>query len=57
MKFLLLEFLDEVVYEDKSYKIFHNLYTLDFDLKKIYLNSKKVTFLSNDYVLNEDGIY
>jgi len=52
-----LEFLDEIVYENKTYKINHNLHTLEFDSQNFYINSKEVDFLSNDYVLNEDGIY
>ena len=53
----ILEFLDEVIYEDKKFPVNHSICALEFDFNKFYLNSKEVKFLSNDYVLNEDGIF
>jgi SNF2 family DNA or RNA helicase len=53
----ILDFIDEVKYENKKYKINHSLHTLEFDFKDFYINAKKAIFLSNDYVLTEDGIF
>ncbi len=52
-----LDFLDEVIYKNKKYPVFHSIHTLEFDLKNFYINSKKAEFLTNDYVLTEDGVY
>ena len=53
----ILEFLDEVIYKNKKLPVNHSICTLEFDFNKFYLNSKEVKFLSNDYILSEDGVF
>lgn len=53
----ILDFLDEVIFNGKKYSINHYIHTLEFDFHSFYINSKKVEFLNNEYVLNEDEIF
>ena len=51
-----LDFIDEVYFENQLFKIEHSLHTLRYDFENFYIDDKKVIFLTNDYVLS-DKIY